>query len=1259
MKAQILKIAGVKTEAEFYKKFPTEEAFMKKHGKQLEKASNGVSKKFATPEMTFKPVSGSTSPVYDYYNNSNDNGGSMLTTPYQMGQSSNVTTTGENTTMKPLTKAQMAGNILLNQAGSIIGLGQSIADKYGRQTQELDNYTKASAMLTSMPKNKINKTKYVRPEYSQVSDPQKYGVPMAEDGASIGGNPTEIQNTYDPTDIYTDLEYEPLNDSNIKQYAFGGDIANSPVAAAGGGASGGFDASQFMGAAGSLGGALGSLAGGDDFAQTEEGQLGSTLGGAAGTALGGPVGGLIGAGLGGLAGGLIGGKKNKQLKFQKQTLQNNLAAGAYTNALQNGPLSSYAEDGAAIPSYEEGGYMNPEYNPQVIAKFGDFTMNQLLAPPQDADMLRAGGHLKEYTPPSEAAMYTGRDLPYQMEDGGQMAMGGDLQVHWGGNVEEMSYNPYLPGDGITYMPHGQSHDEANSKGQSGIGITYGDKPVEIERNEPMVKLKDGGSSEDDSLFVFGNLLKPGSKQKFKHYVADLSKMEAKQNKLVDKTTSMIDDVDANDQFDKLKLNTGQANLIGTSMKLKEIAQKKMDAAAEQNAILDTAKEFGLESDALAKGKIKYAKANDPYAEFGAKLEKFGPGGKKKAAPKYDPEFENFINPAMMLEQANSSRQVTPSGSTSPVGGVYRGGAYNYGTANADNGAYNTPEKAKEFYYKNYWSKVKDLPAGLRTRALQLAINTGDPYGELMVAAGKMSVKDRAATKDQRKDKVITGNKDWEANKKAILDEYNKDPQGFLGKLDAEQDRYYDSYIANNPLDVNSDTRKDFYNDYVGLAKYASQPYINSAVPGNASPANQPVSSAPSQVPAATIPKKASSSGALTGATPPASSVPASVPANAPKQLWQIPKKERAALAKANGIKNYTGTKAQNMKLLGVINKPAPQPLSSKFLPTPDLNAPAQPYAYPLGEGQDQPTMIPDWMSADATAPVDMSNYVAKQTEAPADTTTGGKKKDRSSAWNNILTGVNSALPFLRPSNQMTLDPSQLSGEMLALATNELEPVYAQTFQPNLSQPFSISLQDMRNQITSESRAAQRLAQNNPAAAAMIASQAAEAKNKVNAEEFRANQGEQARVAELNRATLNDAQMKNLGIFDQQYQRQAQAKSNTKQQAIAALNSMNDKILKNKLENRQLATYENLYNYRFTPNGVAYNINPLAQFNPYGSGASSGLTGKLAPGKDYSLDRAGNIIGVHSVGKDDTAKNGKKISKGDQKNSSIVKAIKNL
>ena len=41
MKDQILKIAKVKSEKEFYKKFPTEEAFMKAHKKEFKKAAMG------------------------------------------------------------------------------------------------------------------------------------------------------------------------------------------------------------------------------------------------------------------------------------------------------------------------------------------------------------------------------------------------------------------------------------------------------------------------------------------------------------------------------------------------------------------------------------------------------------------------------------------------------------------------------------------------------------------------------------------------------------------------------------------------------------------------------------------------------------------------------------------------------------------------------------------------------------------------------------------------------------------------------------------------------------------------------------------------------------------------------------------------------------------------------------------------------------------------------------------------------------------
>jgi hypothetical protein len=119
---------------------------------------------------------------------------------------------------------------------------------------------------------------------------------------------------------------------------------------------------------------------------------------------------------------------------------------------------------------------------------------------------------------------------------------------------------------------------------------------------------------------------------------------------------------------------------------------------------------------------------------------------------------------------------------------------------------------------------------------------------------------------------------------------------------------------------------------------------------------------------------------------------------------------------------------------------------------------------------------------------------------------------------------------------------------------------------------------------------------NPAAQANLAAQKYSANQKVLGEQFRMNQAEKDKVYTQNRATLNDAQLKNLAIYDQQYTRQAEAASNTKATTQAALSSIASKYAQNKLENRTLGTYENLYNYRFDNKGRAINENPLQEFN---------------------------------------------------------------
>ena len=70
MRAQILKIAGVRSEKAFYKKFPTGAAFMKKHGKAFKKAQNGM----PVPQGNAAPATGTmykgsaqSAPGADYY----------------------------------------------------------------------------------------------------------------------------------------------------------------------------------------------------------------------------------------------------------------------------------------------------------------------------------------------------------------------------------------------------------------------------------------------------------------------------------------------------------------------------------------------------------------------------------------------------------------------------------------------------------------------------------------------------------------------------------------------------------------------------------------------------------------------------------------------------------------------------------------------------------------------------------------------------------------------------------------------------------------------------------------------------------------------------------------------------------------------------------------------------------------------------------------------------------------------------------------
>jgi hypothetical protein len=878
MKKQILKIAKVKNIDEFYRKFPTEEAFMAKHGKALKKAVAGGTFDFQALSSALGNLpqqSGNSSAFIDKLTGLVQAPGGVVT------QDQTQSLGFGNTPAQPAQPKQQtpsAGGKLLDQAASMAGpfakpLGQVInagrkinqAVKQAQSARQLTNLANLSAQVSGLTPERINR-KYVRPEDNlvqpgELGDPYGMGTNfLAKNGMEIGGNLTEIQNMYNPGDIYSDMGYEPLDDSNkIKQFRKGGRADLGLI-----------------------------IAGANQVGKSAE------------------IAGNIGSGIINI------GTENR-MKRNAQTL----GASAFQQGAQN------LQQGQFNAFMEDGGWVSNDWQPQVIAKFGEYDVDDLLKNDPTMDTLRTGGNLRQNT---------------------MMQMGGELQTYWGGYAEPISENPYLPDGGETVMFRGQSHDESDGQGRTGIGITYGDNPVEVERGEPAMKLRDGGSDEE-SLVVFGNMKIPSygvselddpkaKGKKFKNYINDISKTEAKQNKVMDKSLKLVEDTEGDDPFDLLKLSSAKAMMSGANMKLKDIANKKQTAAGIQNAILDTAEEYGLESDALAKGKIKKAKSSD-MAKFGAKLETAQKG--KKLTPKE----VNKVNSQLKFNSFKPTQ--------------------------------------KQIDLENMLFNIEN-------------------------------------------------------------------PEPAISKYDSQKTFIRDEY---RPEKFNSLTK----------------------------------------------------------------------------------------------------------------------------LPT----------AAELKEIEE-------------------------------------RNKNNKSWYEKGLDAYEKALPYIRPSNRMPLEGSQLIPEMFALSANQLEPVQAQQYRPMLGQVSDISLQDQLNAIQSDFNSIQRQVGYNPAALSQLAAQKYAATSNVLGQQFKANQAARMDMINRNREVLNDATLKNLGIQDQQYQRQSQAKSATKQQAFTALSSIADKIAKNKLENRTLGVYENMYDYRFGPEGRAINMNAPYKFNTQ-IGATKTADAKTSSKRNGSIVKA--------------------------------------
>ena len=1150
MKAEILKIAGVKSEKELYAKYGTEVAFMAKHGKAFKKAQLGVAMS-PVGSYTGGGVSNNLSPINvretyddmdlnltgknDYMRQQEAYQQQMLEaqqaaakggggqgenegmSPDQMEQIMGMFGKGKHGIQVPKAQAgtwhgeldedgnnifdaatrpsgnansnykyergQKVGKGLLSSipviGGIVKGFKALKQEKYDRRdAQRTEKLSDIMSQANNMQVQPITRN-YVRPEDNIISPDQMfptYGVGTNPLTAQYGA---EIQNTYAPNTLYDDLGYEPLSDSDIvKQYRAGGFVPKAQ-----GGFSGFMD-TLFPKGSGGVGGkggvmsllapygsSIGSKMGGGDFEGNAGGDIGSSIGG-----IFGPV--------GGLAGGVIGGMLDTEKLQKKKAIENtknNMWSSVGGDVRRNLQSTGYIKNGGDISNYEEGGYMNPEYNPQVITNFGEYSMDQLLAPPNDADMLRAGGHLKEYTPPSERAMFTGKQF---MKNGGQTsALNGQLKTTWGGDVETVSNNPY--DEGSTVMFRGNSHTEGDGNGHTGIGVTYGkgepdsytdyaeygteqaDAQVEVERGEPAQEMTDPETGEKN-LIVYGDLYIPnyalsmlGDKdakgKKFKNYVSDLTKKENKQTKILNKNIDKLNELEVNTPMDQLTFNSYKENINGATNNLKQYSEYKNIAANIQSSINELSEENGLVAADLAKGKFTIDKEamKEQQAKFG------------KSIP---------------IAQAGRRQHTTPA-------------------------ELMTKEDYEQMLRQDYQQRLQEFQQ--QTTAVPTSTATS-PNDDRVKEINKLyAIAEKTNKPSDIKKLKDTFHKYFPEKAEAII---KANPMSNLGK-------------KQKFTDFSKMTQKEILGTQDNIMGDRIKQYIASV-----------------------------------------NNVPAPV---------------------------------------NLIITPAVPPLSPRMTPTISLPQ--------LKEKETKPSF----------------------------------------PWQMY---ANQALNYLRPSDAEELDPSQLLGEMSAMGDRP-SPVFAQKYNPELDNVYDISYQDQLNEITAQARAAERMAGQNPAAAAALLATASGEKNKVLGEQFRQNQATRAGTYNKNRATLNDAQLKNMGILDNQYVRQETANSTTKENIRNALNSISAKTAQNKLENRKLKTMENLYNYRYDSQGRLVNMNGIAQFNPYGNPNTSGFgKGSLAPGKAFSYDASGDIIGTHSVKDDASGKYGAKIK---ARNGSIVKAIKNL
>jgi hypothetical protein len=1281
MKAKFLKIAGVKSEKEFYKKYPTEAAFFKAHpeAKELKKAKIGSyigGEQDVTPQHqsykdyanlvplgifgktqeeiqqekekkqmmemqkaqlaaqggggglggldissllggllgggkgggTINKVGGaSTIGSFDAKAGAMSGAPKMATkTSYIPGRKNGGKVSSENTAKKgkKLKKAQEGakeGNILIDSLasmdqtgllGTITGGIEKIQNTEKRR-KELEQQRKLSDLSRQASESIPERTarRYVRPEDAIVSPNERF-VPggtgteiLAEYGASIGGNPTEIQNMYNPGDLYSNLGYEPLSESDIvKQYKSGGHIPKA-----------GFG-SFMSGTGGQVVNQLGAAA----FSESEGGSVGAEMGGAVGGTIGqiwGPAGQAIGTLLGTVTGGSIGAiadaPEARKEKRHKAALNKNIKDMAMQSSVRGAlsPYSSHVKNGGNIP-YAEYGWVSNDWQPQVIAKWGDVNVEDVddIFRPADMRTLEHGGPVKAQG---------GYTLPYP-------------------NYEER-VNRFRD------IMSKYSEEELNRRATTEAGLA---EYAKLYPNEPFTK-EDISFFQDYTTKVLDPQTQAFMQRRGKEWTPGTvrSGTDAIWGPKTQKQpfANVLVQTSPGSEFKDVGIVREGYATSGTGASgasdMRGVPSKINIGGKQVEVDFRTGKPFFRNpstGDMVPYDPSKYHADTGRYYRTGgnirqnylSELDNFNFGGSLKTHWGGKAEVDSY-NPYLpgtgetVMFKGNQHSESDGKGNTG-IGVSYGPKEHDSYTDYAEYGT----EQAADVEVENGEPAIQLPDSGVESPMKSFALGGQQNANNLaMTVFGALKINKHAA--NEIGDKKAEG-----LTFKKFIAGLNKEENKANNKIAKANEQLEDLKVVTpfDRLKLNS-LQSTIQGEDQKLKDYAVKKVTAAEVQNAYNETAEEYGLDADALTKGKIKQSKDMGSAKYG-----------------KEIEQAKKGKKKKKSSTN-------------KLSALIKQPK---LTDADFVTPQLIGtdykPKEKSQLELLEEQGLGPKVTASQKRErdfdkAYDKLSESEKIKFNADVEAARKKAGEKKSKTD-WLDFAKASSAQLAnLLRRPLQEDLDPSQLIPEMLAKSQNQLVPVQAQTFQPLLDTPFDVSFQDQLNQNQATFNALQRQIGANPAALSALAAQKYSADKQVLADQFRTNQAMRAGVFSKNRDTLNDAALKNLAILDQQYVRQQEALSKTKATDLEIAKSISDKIAKNKLENRTFAAMSNMFpQYGFTRDMRAFSQTP--------TWFQRGIVGSMQDAEEKETKEKS------------TGKYGKNLKK-QLKNGSIVKSLKNI